>query len=197
MIGDDETHSFSLPMEDGTVATSTYYSNGDGIDCNGSFYAYGGTIIVYGANSNDNSPIDADSTYYIGSGVTLLAVGAGMTTSPTSKQQSVVTNSSSSGGMGGMGGMTRPGQSGSSSSTSASAFAIYDSSSNMLVSVKPPKSYSYILYTSPSLSSGSSYTLYTGGSVSGSLINSDSEAYDYRYSGYNTSGATSSTVTAN
>lgn len=36
-----------------------------------------------------------------------------------------------------------------------------------------------------------------GGSVSGSLINSDSEAYDYRYSGYNTSGATSSNITAN
>lgn len=117
-----------------------------------------------------------------------------MVTSPTSKQQPVVTNSSSSGGGGGM---NRPGQGGGSSGTSSSAFAIYDNSNNMLVSVKPPKSYSYILYTSPSLSSGSSYTLYTGGSVSGSLINSDSEAYDYRYSGYNTSGATSSNITAN
>ena len=36
-----------------------------------------------------------------------------------------------------------------------------------------------------------------GQGVSVSLINSDSEAYDYRYSGYNTSGATSSNITAN
>lgn len=196
MIGDDVTHSFSLPMGDGTTTTSTYSSNGDGIDCNGSFYAYGGTIIVYGANTQDNSPIDTDNTYHIGSGVTILAVGAGMITSPTSKDQAVVTNSSSSsGGMGGMGGM-RPGQSGSSGSTSSGAFAVFNSSGTALLSIQPPKSYSYVLYSSPEITSGSSYTLYTGGSVSGGLINSDSEAYDYRYTGYSTSGATSSTVTA-
>ena len=133
-----------------------------------------------------------DNTYHVGSGVTILAVGAGMTTSPTSKEQAVVTNSSSSGGMGGM----RPGQSGSSGSTSSGAFAVFNSSGTALLSIQPPKSYSYVLYSSPDITSGSSYTLYTGGSVSGSLINSDSEAYDYRYTGYSTSGATSSTVTA-
>lgn len=64
------------------------YSNDDGIDCNGSFYAYGGTIVVFGSTSNDNAPIDADDTYYIGSGVTLLAVGSnGMIENPTSVQQ--------------------------------------------------------------------------------------------------------------
>lgn len=191
MIADDVTHSFSLPIEDGGTTSSTYSADGDGIDCNGSFYAYGGTTVVYGANSNDNSPIDTDGTYHIGKGATVLAVGSGMITSPTSTEQAVITNSSS----GAMGGGMRPGQS-SSGTSSSSAFAILDSSKIVILAIKPVKSYSYVLYSSPSISSGVTYTLYSGGSVSGSLINSDSEAHDYRYTGYNTSGATTSTVTA-
>ena len=76
MIADNETHTITLPVKNGNNNTITYSADGDGIDCNGSFYAYGGTIIVFGSTSNDNSPIDTDSTYYIDSGVTLLAVGS-------------------------------------------------------------------------------------------------------------------------
>lgn len=190
MIGDDETHSFSLPVENGSVTTSTYSSNGDGIDCNGTFYAYGGTIIVYGATSGDNSPIDTDDTYHIGSGTTILAVGGGMVTNPTSKEQPVVTKISS----GNIGGNMRPGQ--SNATSSLSAFAIMEGS-NIVLAINPVKNYSYVLYSSPKLKSGTAYTLYSGGSVRGTLINLDTEAFDYRYTGYNTSGATSSTVTAN
>ena len=102
-----------------------------------------------------------------------------------------VTNGSS----GGMGGGMKPGQP-SSGTTSTSTFAIFDSSNAVVLSVKPVKAYSYILYSSPSFKSGANYTLYSGGSVSGSLINPDLEAHDYRYTGYNSSGATSSTITA-
>lgn len=100
MIADDETHTITLPVKNGNNNTITYSADGDGIDCNGSFYAYGGTIIVIESTSSDNSPIDTDSTYYIGSGVTLLAVGSsGMIENPTSVRQAYLCTGSSNGGM--------------------------------------------------------------------------------------------------
>ena len=190
MIGDDQTHSFSLATADGTATTGTYSSDGDGIDCNGSFYAYGGTIVVYGSNSGSNSPIDTDDIYYIGSGVTLLAVGGlGMTETPDTAKQAVITYPSS----GNMGAFGRPGQNmggGSSSSFSANtAFAIINENNQTILAIQPIKSYGYVLYSSPDLLSGVSYQLYSGGGVSGSLVHTD--AWDYRYTEYSMSGASS------
>lgn len=197
MIADDETHSFSLSNADGTTTTGSYTSDGDGIDCNGAFYAYGGTVVVYGPDSDGNSAIDTDGAYYIGSGVTLLAVGkSGMAESPSGKEQPLVVYGGTLGGFGGM----RPGQGGnqggSSSVSAGTAFAIMKGNDTLLA-IKPAKNYNYVLYTSPELEAGSSYTIYCGGSVGGSLVQADSSAYDYRYTEYDTSGATIlSTVTA-
>lgn len=197
MIADDQTHSFSLVTKDGNPESGTYSADGDGIDCNGSFYAYGGTVVIYGSTSNGNSPVDVENTYCIGSGVTLLAVGSsGMVESPTETHQAVVSYPSSAGanqtgpGQGGPGqGGPFGGMSGNSSFRANSSFAILDGSKNVLLSIKPIKQYSYILYSSPELASGSSYTLYNGGEVSGIPINTDNKSYDYRYTEYNTSGA--------
>lgn len=200
MIGDDQEHTVTLPYEGQTDTEITYTSNGDGIDCNGSFYAYGGTVIVYGSTSSDNGSIDTDDTYYIGSGVTLLAVGSGgMETTPTCNQAYIKYSGSSSGSNrpgGGMGGFPG-GSQGSSGSSLSGAFGIMNGS-NTILSISPIKSYAYIFYTSPELASGTSYSLYSGGTVSGSLIQSDSSAYDYRYTEYSTTSATSlGSVTAN
>lgn len=204
MIADDATHTTTLPVKNGNDNTITYSADGDGIDCNGSFYAYGGTIIVFGPTSNDNSPIDTDSTYYIGSGVTLLAVGSsGMIENPTSVQQAYLCTNSSNGGMrfagpggnGSPGGNGGPGGSSSSTYSANTAFSIADSSGNVILSICPNKSYSYVLYSSPELTSGDAYTLYSGGSVSGNKL-ADSD-YDFRYEGYDTSSASMiSTTTA-
>lgn len=197
MIADDETHSFSLSNADGTKTSGSYTSDGDGIDCNGSFYAYGGTIIVYGPDSDGNSAVDTDGGYYISYGVTLLAVGrSGMAESPSNKEQPVVVYGSSTGGFGGM----RPGpggNSGGSSSISAGTVFAIMKDQDMLLAIKPTKNYNYVLYTSPELEAGSSYTIYRGGSAGGSLVQTDGSAYDFRYTEYDASGATVlSTVTA-
>ena len=187
MIADDETHTITLPVKNGSDNTITYSADGDGIDCNGSFYAYGGTIVVFGSTSNDNAPIDTDDTYYIGSGVTLLAVGSnGMIENPTSVQQAYLCTGSSRGGMrfasadtadtsdstgiaaasdtstasdstskgapggnGGPGGNNGPGGSSGSTYSANTAFSIADSSGNVILSICPNKSYSYVLYSSP------------------------------------------------
>lgn len=221
MIADDETHTITLPVKNGSDNTITYSADGDGIDCNGSFYAYGGTIVVFGSTSNDNAPIDADDTYYIGSGVTLLAVGSnGMIENPTSVQQAYLCTGSSRGGMrfastdtadtstasgstskgapggnGGPSGNNGPGGSSGSTYSANTAFSIADSSGNVILSICPNKSYSYVLYSSPELTSGDSYTFYSGGSVSGNRL-TDSD-YDFRYEGCDTSNASViSTTTA-
>ncbi len=209
MIGDDQTHNFSLPTSEGTNTTGSYTSDGDGIDCNGAFYAYGGTIVVFGADSDGNSPIDTDDGYYIGSGVTLLAVGkSGMVESPSGKEQPILVYGSSSGGpsggpsggsFGGSSGM-RPGpggNQGSRSSLSANTVFAIVKDNDVLLAMKPIKDYNYVLYSSPELEEGSAYTMYSGGSVIGLPVQIDSSAYDYRYMGYDTSGAmVLSTVTA-
>ena len=111
-----------------------------------------------------------------------------MAESPSGKGQPVVVYGGSSGGFGGM----RPGvggnQGGASSIGAGTAFAIMKDN-DVLLAIKPPKNYNYVLYTSPELEAGVSYTLYRGGSVSGSLVHEDDSAYDYRYSGYDASGA--------
>lgn len=133
MIADDETHTITLPVKNGSDNTITYSADGDGIDCNGSFYAYGGTIVVFGSTSNDNAPIDTDGTYYIGSGVTLLAVGSsGMIENPSSVRQAYLCTGSTSkgtpGGNGGPGGNGDPGGNNGTTYSANTAFSIADSS---------------------------------------------------------------------
>lgn len=162
-IADDSTHSVTLPVEGQSDVTVSFAADGDGIDCNGSFYALGGTIVVYGPVSDDNSAIDTDATYQIGAGVTLLAVGSsGMVENPNSISQAVITYGSS-----GMNGSRpgRPGSSSSSSTSSSEAFSILDADGNVLQTVDPGKAYSYILYSSPELTEGATYSFTRGGTT--------------------------------
>lgn len=100
MIADDKEQSFSFAAADGSVTESKFNADGDGIDCNGSFYAYGGTVVVYGPASNGNSPIDTDGAYYIGAGATILAAGnGGMAENPTSSSQAAITCGGRNNGM--------------------------------------------------------------------------------------------------
>ena len=187
MIDDASSHSISLPVKNGygvvsdnSTQTFTYKSNGDGIDCNGSFYAKGGTTIVWGANSNDNSAIDtgdSGAVYEIASGATVIATASSgsMKNNPTTMGQAGVVYSNSV--------------------SSGKSFAILDGSNNLKMAAKAPKAFSYLFYCGPGLSSGTSYSLSTGGTLSNRV--SDALTYDTRYSSYNTSGASSvSTATA-
>ena len=171
-IADDQKHSVTLSgtAKDGSgTQTYTFSADGDGIDCNGSFYAYGGTIITIGGTSNGNGVFDRDANFVIGEGVTLFGIGtSGMIEGPTDVKQPYIqyTGSSSvsgfSGGFGGFGGNGRGGNSESSSIASGSTITINDSTGKTLFTYTANKAASYILYSSPSLSNGSSYTLKSG-----------------------------------
>lgn len=263
MIGNDEEHRFSLPTKDGQKVTGTFRAEGDGIDCNGSFYAYGGTVIVYGPASGADTAVDVDKEFVIGNGVTLLAVGgtSPMALMPTSASQPSISygisNESadremengmentwmqkpehdmnfpeagrdleqempvsqggleipnipngqgmlvSQGGLGmpnipngqGMpvsqGGLGIPnGSMGQENSvlSAGEAFAILDQKENVLVSVKIKKDISSILYTSPDLKEGETYTISGKGLVMGNAVKTDNP-YDGRYTGYDAKNA--------
>ena len=165
-VADDKTHTYSLPVEsgygvvtDGSAVTGSYSANGDGIDCNGSFYAKGGTTVVWGPLSGDNSPVDiADSgaEYVIYEGAEVMTCGSSgsMLTSPTLSGQSAVVFSGSS-------------------ISSGAGLSIHDADGNVLISGNNPKVISYVMYSSPSLVTGSTYYLYSGSSSAASAAASD------------------------
>jgi hypothetical protein len=94
--------------------------------------------------------------------------------------------------------MENPGQQTNTSNiTAGTAVAVLDSEGNVVTALKVPKNIGYILYSSPELKEGSSYTISAGGSVSGTEIKSGEYYYDYRYTKYDAENAeTLSTVTA-
>lgn len=124
-------------------------TNNDGIDSNGNLYIEGGTTVAYGGTAPECG-IDAAEGYnvYINGG-TLVAVGGGTSyPSSSSKQPSIVYGGSVSNG---------------------STIALNSSSSNILT-FQMDRSYSgnaTFLITSPNLKSGSSYSLYTGATATG------------------------------
>ena len=177
-IADDQSHSVTLygNKQDGSgSATYTYTADGDGIDCNGSFYAYGGTIEVIGGTGNGNGVIDRDGSFVLGSGVTLFAIGSsGMIEGVTNAEQAYVSTSSASsggpGGMGGLGSMGGPGGMGNTSGNTSSftvskgsSVTISNASGTQLYNYEnAKKTASYLLFSSPALTSGDSVTVSNG-----------------------------------
>ena len=142
---------------------------GDGIDINGSIVMTDGTVIVNGPTANNNAPIDYDGTFRISGGY-LLAVGSsGMAQIPgaSSLQNSVLITLSSA-------------------QTAGSLVHLQASDGTALATLKPSKRYQSVAFSSPDLKTGTTYSLYLGGSSTGT-------ATDGLYSGGSYSGGTLST----
>lgn len=134
-------------------------TTGDGIDSNGSATLAGGTLEVYAPAQGDGDPIDTEYGCTL-SGATVLAVGHAMMQQSYSASTAYVTFGGTSGGFGGFGG----GNSGSNLVSANSSIAIKDASGNTVYTAKSaaPRAASYVLFASPSLTTGSAYTLYNG-----------------------------------
>ncbi len=172
-IGDETSHSRELQNDTSTV-TITYTSDGDGIDCNGSLYIYGGETTVFGSTSGSNSSIDVDDYYVLGKGATVFTAGTNMGSEyiPTTANQPYITyGSSSSQGGGGFG----HGQSQSSSGSISAGSLTITYGSQTLYSTTLLKAVGTVFYSSPSLVSGTSYTV-TSGSTSGTATAGTSSA---------------------
>lgn len=127
-------------------------AQGDGLDANGSITMSGGTVLVNGPTGGGNGALDYDGSFVISGGV-LVAVGsAGMAQalSASSSQNSL-----------------KLGLSGTQ--TAGTVINSRDAESNSLLSFAPSKSFASFVYSAPSLTAGTAYTVSVGGSMSGDI----------------------------
>ena len=132
-------------------------SNGDGIDSNGSATLAGGTLEVYAPSQGDGDPIDTEYGCAF-SGATVVAVGHAM------MQQSYSGAYVAFGGNGGMGGFGFGGMGGNTGGniiTAGGTVTVTDASGNTVYTARStaPRNASYVVFASPDLVSGGSYTL--------------------------------------
>ncbi|MCC9134909.1 carbohydrate-binding domain-containing protein [Pontibacter silvestris] len=141
------------------VSTNHFYMNGgylyinsqgDGIDSNGYIEMTGGVVVVNGPTGNGNAAIDYDKTFNISGGL-LVAVGSsGMAQAPSqsSTQNSVKATFSST-------------------KQAKQLIHVQDSNGNDVLTFSPAKDYQSLIFSSASLVQGTSYSVYLGGSSSG------------------------------
>jgi len=152
--GTEQNDNSLFTMAGGTLYASC--SNGDAIDSNGSILVTGGTIIANGPASGVEEAADFNGTFNMNGG---FFIGAGTnsnmnkTMSTTSSQKNIYVISSTT------------------QITAGSLFHIQDVSGNNIVTFKPTRAYYSILFSSSSLSTGVTYSIYTGGSCTGTESN--------------------------
>jgi hypothetical protein len=142
------------------------YAQGDGLDSNGYITMTGGTVIVHGPTGNFNSAIDYDGTFNISGGFLIAAGSAGMAQapSPSSTQRSIKITYAT----------TKP----------AGTLAHLETTNTphtYIFTFAPSKQYRSLVFSSPALTQGTSYDLYSGGSCTGTPI--DGLYSDGTYSG--------------
>ncbi|MFN8256609.1 MAG: carbohydrate-binding domain-containing protein [Bacteroidales bacterium] len=126
------------------------YSQGDGIDINGSVVMTNGSLIVHGPVANDNSAVDYDGTYKISGGYLLAAGSSGMSQAPgsTSSQYSLLINFKSV-------------------LAAGTLVHLETSEGDEAFTFSPSKKFQSIAFSSSTLKNGSKYNLYTGGNSTG------------------------------
>ncbi|MCK6580734.1 MAG: hypothetical protein L6Q98_21795 [Anaerolineae bacterium] len=128
-------------------------SDGDGIDVNGAVEMTGGVVIVNGPTEQMNGALDYDAYFVISGGFLVAAGSSGMAQAPgdNSSQNSLLVNLSSA-------------------LPAGTLVHIQNSSGNDLVTFSPTKQYQSISFSSAELVTGSSYTIYFGGSAEGTAV---------------------------
>ncbi|WP_040206738.1 carbohydrate-binding domain-containing protein [Neobacillus jeddahensis] len=140
-----------LSIKGGTVYVN---SEGDGLDSNGSISMTGGTAIVSGPTNAGNGALDYDQSFSITDGTLIAAGSSGMAQAPSdsSKQYSLL--------------MTYP-----STQKAGTILHLEDSEGNTIATFAPEKDYQTVSISSPKLEKGGTYTLYSGGTATGSEAN--------------------------
>ncbi|MGE0020276.1 MAG: carbohydrate-binding domain-containing protein [Draconibacterium sp.] len=146
----DGSHSY---INGGTLILSS--ANGDPLDSNGNITMKGGTVIIHGPKQQPEVPIDYNGTFNLNNGFLIAAgIASNMTQAPSSSsaQKSVRLFFNSS-------------------LTAGTLCNIQDDSGNTLVTFKPERNYSAIIFSSAEITSGKTLKIYTGGTATGTTSN--------------------------
>lgn len=180
-ISGDTTDIDIVASDDGMNATSDYYNTdttfykevltiaggdvnvvagGDGLDSNGSLIFTGGTVHVEGSSSGGDSPLDSatsnenrqDNGIYMNGGNVVATGNTGMLETPQtdSNQNSIVFAYTSSWSAG-------------------AVIALKDSDGNTLISQTATKSGNAAIFSSPSITTGKTYTVYVNSTSGGNV----------------------------
>lgn len=127
-----------------TGGEASFNANGDGLDSNGSVSMTGGTVYVDGPIANNNGSIDYDGSFTISGGTLGASGSSGMAMAPSTNTQPSILMSYSS------------------TQAAGSIITLKDKDGAIVATYTPSKQYSSIAISSPKLSVGSTYTLYSG-----------------------------------
>ncbi|RTQ95780.1 carbohydrate-binding domain-containing protein [Lysinibacillus telephonicus] len=138
-------------------------ATGDGLDSNGSISMTDGTVIVNGPTNNNNGSLDYDQNFEISGGLLIASGSSGMAmaTSEESTQNTIM--------------MTYP-----ETQTAGTLLHLEDSEGNTVITFAPDKDYQSVVISSPLLTKDASYTLYSGGTATGSESNGLFSDGDYQ-----------------
>jgi hypothetical protein len=169
------TGSYYLYIHGGTIVVT---AAGDGLDANGAIEMTGGVVLVNGPTEQMNSALDYDGTFNISGGFFVAAGSAGMAQGPSqlSTQNSLLVNFSGS-------------------LPAGTLIHIQDSAGNEILTFAPSKEFQSIVFSSPDLATGTEYTLYYGGSSTGTATDGLYQGGSYTPGTEYTSFTVSSTVT--
>lgn len=147
--GGEEDDGSKLTIHGGRIYVNA--TGGDAIDSNGDIIITGGTIIAHGPQSQPEVGMDYNGTCEISGGILIVSgPGSNMTqgASTSSDQNSLKIIFSST-------------------LSSNTLFHIQNSNGNEVITFKPNRNYSSIIFSSPLLEQGTTYSIYTSGSSSG------------------------------
>lgn len=151
--------SYYLYIHGGTI---TVDAQGDGLDANGAIEMTGGLVIVNGPTEQMNGALDYDGGFNITGGQLVAAGSAGMVQAPgaSSSLNSVLIFFDT----------TLP---------AGTLIHIQDSTGQSVLDFTPTKQLQSLVFTSPALAQGETYTLFSGGSVSGETANGITQGGTY------------------
>lgn len=166
--GDDGLHADNtLTIGDGTIVveescegleainltinggTLTVNASGDGLDSNGALTINGGTVYVSGPTGDGNGTFDCDGVFTINGGVVLGTGSSGMLKTPTtdSKQNTISVSCTGSAG---------------------DTVEVKGADGDTLVSAVAPKSFTNVMFSTPDITEGETYTVYVNGTEAAS-----------------------------
>ncbi len=149
-------NSFSSSSNNKLTISGGYLSvdaTGDGLDSNGSIAMTGGIVVVSGPTASNNGALDYDGTFEMSGGFLIAAGSAGMAQAPSeqSGQYSIAMNYSKA-------------------QQAGTLVHLKDSKGNTVVTFAPKKQYQAVVISSPELKKDTEYTLYSGGTSTGSSL---------------------------
>jgi hypothetical protein len=124
---------------------------GDGIDSNGDLTLSGGTIIVHGPPAQPEVGLDVNGTFRVDGGFTVVSqINSNMVETPSgvSTQRCVMLKTTST-------------------IAANTLFHIESSTGTSILTFRPARNYSCILFSSSAISAGTNYRVYTGGTCTG------------------------------